>query len=391
MDFQRCYVISPRSRSWWGKLRADGSARGLSRASACSYFLLSQARPLSLFPLQVLQVMPSDSFFFSIVRDPAALARSAFSYYKSVSSAFRKAPSLAAFLSNPRAFYSPGARGNHYARNLLWFDFGLPSPPETKAMRVSPQLPRDPRSLQLNSVPSGASPGTLFRPITTAADSYKQPASLASSEAGKGLSSFIQWGLAWLDSVFDLVMVAEYFDESLVLLADALCWSLDDVVGFMHNAQAGREQSTLRTANKTVVTGEDQRLTEQARAWNDLDWALYTHFNRSLWARIEQYGRSRLQRAVAELRARREALAKRCLMGGEALDPKYIADVRLRPLQFGSAKVLGYALQTGLSQKDQEECERLATPELQYKDKLDAKQFPPTASSPLKTSRVLLP
>uniref|UniRef100_A0A8C6GCF5 Galactose-3-O-sulfotransferase 4 n=1 Tax=Mus spicilegus TaxID=10103 RepID=A0A8C6GCF5_MUSSI len=338
---------------------------------------------------EVLQVMPSDSFFFSIVRDPAALARSAFSYYKSVSSAFRKAPSLAAFLSNPQAFYKPGARGNHYARNLLWFDFGLPSPPETKTMKVSPQLPRDPKSLQLHIVPSGASPGTLLRPVTTAADSYKQPASLVSSDFRP--SSFIQWGLAWLDSVFDLVMVAEYFDESLVLLADALCWSLDDVVGFMHNAQAGKKQSLIRTANKTVATGEDQQLTKQARAWNNLDWALYIHFNRSLWARIEQYGRSRLQRAVAELRARREALAKRCLMGGEALDPKYIADAKLRPLQFGSAKVLGYVLQSGLNQKDKEECERLATPELQYKDKLDAKQFPPTVSSPLKTSRLLPP
>lgn len=152
-----------------------------------------------------------------------------------------------------------------------------------------------------------------------------------------------------------------------------------------------KKQSLIRTANKTVVTGEDQQLTKQARAWNNLDWALYIHFNRSLWARIEQYGRSRLQRAVAELRARREALAKRCLVGGEALDPKYIADAKLRPLQFGSAKVLGYVLQSGLNQKDKEECERLATPELQYKDKLDAKQFPPTVSSPLKTSRLLSP
>lgn len=329
--------------------------------------------------------MPSDSFFFSIVRDPAALARSAFSYYKSTSSAFRKAPSLAAFLSNPRAFYRPGGRGNHYARNLLWFDFGLPFPPET---RVSPHLPRDPSPLQLHIIPSAAGPGTLFQPVTTAANSHQHPAGFASSDFRP--SSFIQWGLAWLDSVFDLVMVAEYFDESLVLLADALCWGLDDVVGFMHNAQAGGEQR-LGAANKSVLNGEDQQLTARARAWNNLDWALYTHFNRSLWARIEQYGRSRLQRAVAELRARREALAKRCLMGGEALDPKYITDVKLRPFQFGSAKVLGYVLQSGLSPKDQEECERLATPELQYKDKLDAKQFPPTVSLPLKTSGLLPP
>lgn len=31
------------------------------------------------------------------------------------------------------------------------------------------------------------------------------------------------------DSEFDLVMIAEYFDESLVLLAQLLCWDLSDV------------------------------------------------------------------------------------------------------------------------------------------------------------------
>lgn len=205
-----------------------------------------------------------------------------------------------------------------------------------------------------------------------------------------GSSSFIQWSLAWLDSVFDLVLVAEYFDESLVLLADALCWGLDDVVGFMHNAQAGGRQSGSAVSDDGL-TAEDRQLTARARAWNNLDWALYVHFNHSLWERIKQYGQSRLDSAVAELRARREALAKHCLVGGEALDPKYITDRRFRPFQFGSGKVLGYVLRSGLSLQDQEECERLATPELQYKDKLDAKQFPPTVSLPLKNSRLSSP
>ncbi|XP_029419067.1 galactose-3-O-sulfotransferase 4 isoform X2 [Nannospalax galili] len=344
---------------------------------------------------EVLQVMPSDSFFFSIVRDPAALARSAFSYYKLTSSAFHKAPSLTAFLSNPRAYYQPGIHGNHYARNLLWFDFGLPFPPELKTKRANLHLPKDSNFLRLHVLPSGAGPGSqildpkvLVQPVTTVADGHTQPVNTASSDLGT--SSFIQWGLAWLDSVFDLVMVAEYFDESLVLLADALCWGLDDVVGFMHNAQVGREER-LSAAGNNSQTAEDWQLNARARAWNNLDWALYIHFNRSLWARIEQYGQRRLQRAVAELRARREALAKHCLVGGEALDPKYITNKMLRPFQFGSTKVLGYVLQSGLSPQDQEECERLATPELQYKDKLDAKQFPPTVSQPFKTSRLLSP
>ncbi|XP_042542834.1 galactose-3-O-sulfotransferase 4 [Dipodomys spectabilis] len=344
---------------------------------------------------EVLQVMPPDSFFFSIVRDPAALARSAFSYYKSTSSAFRKAPSLAAFLANPRAFYRPGARGDHYARNLLWFDFGLPFPPEMRTKGGNPNLLKDSNSLHLHVLPSGAGsraqvpdPNALFQPVPTVADGHSQPASPATLDLES--SSFIQWGLAWLDSVFDLVMVAEYFDESLVLLADALCWGLDDVVGFMHNAQAGGGQGHSAASN-SELTPDDRLLTARARAWNNLDWALYLHFNRSLWARIEQFGQRKLQRAVAELRARREALAKHCLVGGEALDPKYITDRKLRPFQFGSSKVLGYVLQSGLSPQDQEECERLATPELQYKDKLDAKQFPPTVAQTLKTSRLLSP
>uniref|UniRef100_A0A8C6ZZD2 Galactose-3-O-sulfotransferase 4 n=1 Tax=Neovison vison TaxID=452646 RepID=A0A8C6ZZD2_NEOVI len=345
---------------------------------------------------EVLRVMPSDSFFFSIVRDPAALARSAFSYYKSTSSAFRKAPSLAAFLANPRAFYRPGARGDHYARNLLWFDFGLPFPSEIKTERGNPHAPRDPNLPQLNVLPSGTGPRAhhpldpkgVFHPAPTVAGGHGQTSSPASLDLRS--SSLLQWSLAWLDSVFDLVLVAEYFDESLVLLADALCWGLDDVVGFMHNAQAGGEQGRGAVSNGGL-TAEDRQLTARARAWNHLDWALYVHFNHSLWARINQYGQSRLESAVAELRARREALAKHCLQGGEALDPKYITDQRFRPFQFGSGKVLGYVLRSGLSAADQEECERLATPELQYKDKLDAKQFPPTVSLPLKTPRILSP
>lgn len=362
-----------------------------------SSFLAQFFLPMPVFsPLQVLQVMPSDSFFFSIVRDPAALARSAFSYYKSTSSAFRKAPSLAAFLANPRAFYRPGAHGDHYARNLLWFDFGLPFPPEMKTKRGNTHPPRDPSLPQLNVLPSGTGPrahhpldpNAVFHPAPTVAGGHSQTSSPSSLDLGS--SSFIQWSLAWLDSVFDLVLVAEYFDESLVLLADALCWGLDDVVGFMHNAQAGGEQGRGPVSNGGL-TAEDRELTARARAWNHLDWALYVHFNHSLWARINQYGQSRLESAVAELRARREALAKHCLEGGEALDPKYITDRRFRPFQFGSGKVLGYVLRSGLSLTDQEECERLATPELQYKDKLDAKQFPPTVSLPLKTSRILSP
>ena len=39
----------------------------------------------------------------------------------------------------------------------------------------------------------------------------------------------VQAKIARFDSEFDLVLIAEYFDESLVLLAEILCWDLSDV------------------------------------------------------------------------------------------------------------------------------------------------------------------
>ena len=39
----------------------------------------------------------------------------------------------------------------------------------------------------------------------------------------------VQAKISRFDSEFDLVLIAEYFDESLVLLAEILCWDLSDV------------------------------------------------------------------------------------------------------------------------------------------------------------------
>ena len=39
----------------------------------------------------------------------------------------------------------------------------------------------------------------------------------------------VQAKISRFDSEFDLVLIAEYFDESLVLLAAILCWDLSDV------------------------------------------------------------------------------------------------------------------------------------------------------------------
>ncbi|NWZ01996.1 G3ST2 sulfotransferase, partial [Loxia curvirostra] len=181
---------------------------------------------------QVQRVMPNDSFYFSIVRDPGAAAASAFWYFRGAAPAFRNSPSLSAFLASPERFFRAGQRGNHYARNLQWFDFGLPEP---------------------------AAPAEI-------------PAILGR-----------------LERVFPLVLLAERFDESLVLLRHRLCWPPDSVDLFPHNS---------RDSSPELSPEQLRRL----RAWNSLDWALYSHFNRSFWREAERFGLERLRREAAELR-----------------------------------------------------------------------------------------
>ncbi|XP_062840166.1 galactose-3-O-sulfotransferase 4 [Anolis carolinensis] len=265
---------------------------------------------------EVRKVVPGDSFYFSVVRDPVSLAESAFSYFRGVASAFRRAPSLPAFLAAPQRFFRPGERGNHYARNLLWFDFGL-----------------DP--------PSAPGPG----PVREA--------------------------LAGLDRTFDLVLLTEHMDESLVLLAEALCWALEDVVAFRHNLRSPRARAPALSPLDAA----------RLRAWNHLDWQLYVHFNASFWERAERFGRGRLAEAVGRLRALRAEREGRCLRGGGPLEPTHIPDQAVRPFQFGQAPILGYALRPGLRPPWSQRCRRLVTPELQYKDLLDAKQFPPKGNA----------
>ncbi|NXH63719.1 G3ST4 sulfotransferase, partial [Rhabdornis inornatus] len=114
------------------------------------------------------------------------------------------------------------------------------------------------------------------------------------------------------------------------------------------------------------------------RAWNSLDWALYSHFNRSFWRQAERFGLRRLRSEVAEIRRRRRALAGKCLRGGGPVPAGAIPDGNLRPFQPpGGGSILGFALKDGLRGRERELCSRLALPELPYKDLLERLQFGP--------------
>ncbi|KAM6894784.1 galactose-3-O-sulfotransferase 4 [Lycodopsis pacificus] len=288
------------------------------------------------------KVMPADTFYFSIIRNPVALAESSFAYYKEVAPAFRKAKTLGDFADYPNKYYDPRLRNNHYARNLLLFDFGM---------------------------------------------DHNANFSLALAQHAEEM----------IRQTFKLILVSEYFDESMILLRHALCWPLDAVVSFSLNARqqkpsgiggvsgswvgkvataagVGGKGGRLQAKTVTNIT-EEQR--EKLRQWNALDWHLYKSFNRTFWEEINQFGHAQMEEEVALLKMRREDLARVCLRdGGKPVEAHRIRDKNIRPYQSGLVKILGYELQPGLDNATRTACLRMIRPEIQYKDVLDAKQFP---------------
>lgn len=270
--------------------------------------------------------MPEDTFYFSILRHPVAMMESIFIYYKSIP-AFHKARNLDDFLDNGWRDYNTSLTNNHYAHNILTFDFGFD-----------------------NNVTADAQ--DLEERVGTAVSAIEQD--------------------------FDLILISEYFDESMILLKHALCWSLDDVVSFKLNSRSERTRHALSpdTADKI-------------KKWNALDWRLYLHFNATFWQKVDTLvGQEEMKREVSRLQERRAQLAKTCLKDGGAVDPSQIKDAGLKPFQYGAAVIQGYNLNPGLDGLTKTQCQNLITPELQYTDALYSKQFPELAARQRKAAKM---
>ncbi|KAM4040182.1 galactose-3-O-sulfotransferase 2-like [Anomaloglossus baeobatrachus] len=245
---------------------------------------------------EVEKVMPKDTFYFTIMRNPVSLMESSFSYYKALN-IFANAPSLEEYLNNPYKYYNKKSINHGYGKNLMAFDLGI--------------------------------------------DDY--------------LETPKQFNLAQktIEIMFNLVLITEYFDESLILLKNDLCWSFDDVLSFPLNSR--------NDTNRKVLSGKTQ---DEIKTWNQLDWQLYVYFNKSFWEKVEKFGQHRMRGEVQELRRRRAAQSEICLQ--DEANPEKIKDDFLKPFQSGLHKILGYNLKPGLQKDEKRLCRQLVTPEIQY-------------------------
>ncbi|NXC21387.1 G3ST2 sulfotransferase, partial [Corythaeola cristata] len=263
-------------------------------------------------PSEVRKVMAANTFYFSILRNPIPLLESSYVYYKNYAPAFRISRNVNEYLASPMKYYRPGSyKENIYARNIMWFDFGYDNNAEDN-------------------------------------------------------TRYIQSVLKEIEQNFHLILIAEYFDESMILLKHTLCWDLDDVIYFKLNS---RSQDTVQT-----LTLESK---ERIKTWCSLDWKLYLHFNQSFWRKIENtIGLKELEKEVNLLRMRQKELMETCLSDQEAVEKNHIKNKALLPFQSGAADILGYNLKQDLDNRTLRTCQKMVMPELQYMSYLYAVQHP---------------
>ncbi|XP_070547654.1 galactosylceramide sulfotransferase-like [Ptychodera flava] len=104
-----------------------------------------------------------------------------------------------------------------------------------------------------------------------------------------------------LDRELDLVLISDYFDESLVLLKKALCWKLDDL---LYISKFIRTDSKRYPISKSVA--------KKILKWNKADVKLYEHFNQTFWKKVHSYGTD-FYEDVREYRTRLQEFQEDCV------------------------------------------------------------------------------
>ncbi|KAK8388813.1 hypothetical protein O3P69_020644 [Scylla paramamosain] len=191
--------------------------------------------------VEVKKVMPEDTLFVTIVREPTALFQSVFSY-----SMRERVLGLTLDQYVRQVNFKQDRSFGYLGYNQMILDFGMP----------------------LEDVNNLTAVREMVR---------------------------------WADEQFGLVLVMERMEESLVLLAEYLCWELSDVLVLRVNS--------LREKFKPSISEEAWQALQQKLT---PDYMLYNHFLERFNLQVEAFGQARMAAAVAKLQELMALLISTC-------------------------------------------------------------------------------
>ena len=157
-----------------------------------------------------------------------------------------------------------------------------------------------------------------------------------------------------VEESFDLVMIAEHFSESLVLLKTVLCWDIDEVTNFKLNGRKDKNKSSLSNKTRNL-------LEEFLRA----DYLLYNHFYKIFQSKIEKFGADKLRTEVSNLEQANRQISTACSI--KAVDNEKLKGDE----KWWGQNLIGYEAENSTN----EVCSLMTMPELVFIDRIRKHQI----------------
>lgn len=248
------------------------------------------------------KVIP-DAKKITIIRSIPSLYESSFGYFNNQVSAFKKAKTYENFAKTPEKFYDKGKNNNGwelFAKNHMAFDMGFD-----------------------NTIDS-------------------------SDEIDK----FIEL----MEVDYDLIIISDYFLESMVLLRKTFCWEWEDVFFFVTNARSDRLVQSKQTE-------------DGIKSWNNFDNRIFNHFNTTFWTKVGAYADFETDKKILE--AKLDELTEKCVLG-EKVCPPNDANCQFHPN--AGVKLKGFQLSD--FGKNNELCKNMIEQELNFSKRIYKMQWP---------------
>lgn len=113
--------------------------------------------------------------------------------------------------------------------------------------------------------------------------------------------SAIEAKIVEIEQTFELVLITEEFDQSMVLLKNLLCWDYRDVTSLKLNARKASSKSQLSSKAKSEL-----------KRWLWGDYVLYNHFRAKFEQKVDTFGRQRMQHEMEILRHANDQMKQTC-------------------------------------------------------------------------------
>lgn len=111
----------------------------------------------------------------------------------------------------------------------------------------------------------------------------------------------VDYKIASLEKELELVMLTEYYPESIVLLKKMLCWDFDDMLYLSNGVRS-----------KSMRYSISPELRAKIRNWNCADGKLYDHFNKTFWKQVKEYGPD-FDKDLATFHRKQQELEDECI------------------------------------------------------------------------------